>query len=70
MGEESEERPQWAVCYRAEDETEGLDLEERRENKELKLSYMLNWSACFSGRVDWLVLMEWPELGAGIKGRV
>lgn len=59
MGVKSEERPPWAVSSRAEDKTEGLDLEERRETEEeLKLSYMLNWSTCFSGRVAWLVPME------------
>lgn len=37
----SEERPQYVVYYRAADETETLDLEERRESGNLKLAYLL-----------------------------
>lgn len=34
---------------------EGLDLEDRRKNEDLKLSYLLSWPACFSGRLAWWV---------------
>lgn len=50
MEAESEERAQQVACYRTADETGGLFLEERRENKDLKFAYILRWPTCFSGR--------------------
>lgn len=49
------------VCCIAGDETEGLDLEERRKNEDLKLSYLLSWPACFSGR-----RARWVGMPAGL----
>lgn len=43
MGAKGEERSQQVVYYRTGDETEGLDLEERRETEGLKLTI------CFTG---------------------
>lgn len=33
-GAENEERPQQVVCYRAENETEGLELKKRKESED------------------------------------
>ena len=62
MGAESEERQQQVVCSRAGDETGGLGLEERRENEDLKLAYLLHQppgffitslAGVFSGNAFW-----------------
>lgn len=45
MGAESEEKEQQVVCYRAEGETGGLAMEERRGSGELKLP------TCFAGQL-------------------
>lgn len=41
MGAEYVERPHLVVYYRAVDETMGLNMEERRDNEDLKLIYQL-----------------------------
>lgn len=69
MGAESEERAQQVACYRTADETRGLFLEERRENKDLKFGYILSWPTCFSGRIGWWAPGECLlELGVGQGG--
>lgn len=52
---ESEGRPRQAICYRAADETGKLDMEERRENNDLKTAHLLYWHICFFGRLGWWV---------------
>lgn len=44
--------------YRAKDETRELELEERRESKNLKLADPFCWPRCFSSRLDWQVPRE------------
>ena len=41
MGTEIIDRPQQVVCYRAGNETGGLDMKEQRKNEDLKLAYLL-----------------------------
>jgi hypothetical protein len=53
MGTECVERPQQVVYYIAMDEPVGLDMEERRDNEDLKLTYLLCSTVCFSGRLSW-----------------
>lgn len=43
-------KPQQQICYRDQDETGGLDMEERRESENLK-SDLFHWPACFSVRL-------------------
>lgn len=64
-GEESEQKSQQIACYRAQDETGGLDMEQRWE------MYLPCWPICFSGRPSWQVPREsLLELGATITGWV
>lgn len=52
-------------------ESEGLDMEERKESEDLELTYLLCCPTCFSGRHDSQVPREsLLELGAGITGRM
>lgn len=51
MGAGIEEKRRQADCYRAVDEPEGLDLEERRESEEPRLARLLPWPSCFCGRL-------------------
>ena len=41
----------------------GLYLEEREENKDLKLAYLLSWPTCFPGRIGWWVPRECLPVG-------
>lgn len=41
MGAEHVERLQHVICYRSEDETEELDMEEMRESEDLQLACLL-----------------------------
>lgn len=51
MGPESEERPQYAVCYSTGNETEILDVEKRRRERKFDvflpalLAYLLVWQS-------------------------
>ena len=65
MGAESEERQQQVVCSRAGDETGGLGLEERRENEDLKLAYLLHQPPGFFSQV-WLECSQ--EMPSGVGG--
>lgn len=57
------------VCSRAGNETEGLDLEERKESEDLKLAYQLHQTTGFLHKSEWSVLRKCLlELGARIKG--
>lgn len=47
IGTEREERPQQMVSYRDWEETGGLDLEGRRVNKDLKMTYLCPWPEAF-----------------------
>lgn len=42
MGAQNKERPQQIVCYRAWDESGGLDLEKMKERGDLKLAYIFH----------------------------
>lgn len=65
MGTEREQRPQQVACYRAGDESGGLDLEERRGSGHLKLAYRLPW-------LTWLTGSQGMPfgVGGGDKGEV
>jgi hypothetical protein len=46
-----------------------VDLEERKENGDMKLAFLLLWPPCFFGRLGWLVPRECLlALGAGKTG--
>lgn len=47
---ESEEKPQQIICYRAGDRTGRLDVEKMSGSDSLKLTSLLCWLSCFSGR--------------------
>jgi hypothetical protein len=67
IGTESEKRLQQVVCYRFEDGT--LDMEKRRENKDLKLTCLLSWPTCFSIRLArWVPKESLLELGSRMIG--
>lgn len=64
-GTKSEERPQQVVCYRAGNETGGLDMEERRGVKIQKFTCPLHWPSGYCGRFDQLADSKRKlELGA------
>lgn len=69
MGAGIEEKQRQADCYRAVDEPEGLDLEERRESEEPRLARLLPWPSCFCGRLGrWVPWECLPELGSALTG--
>lgn len=71
MRPRSEQRPKHLVCYRAGDETRGSDMEETREDEDLKTSCLCCWPTCFSGRLGWQILRaSLLELEARITGRI
>lgn len=57
MGAESKERTHYVVCYRAGDESRGLDLGKRRENIDPKLVHLFHKPTCFFGRLGWRVCL-------------
>jgi hypothetical protein len=48
IGEGREERPQQRVCYRAEDVSERLDLEDWRESEGLRITCLHPWPTCLA----------------------
>lgn len=58
MRTQCEGRPLQVGCYRSGDETEGSNMEKRRETEDLKLTYLLHCPTCFSGRLGWRVPRE------------
>lgn len=64
MRVENEPKSQQAVCYKADHEIGRLDVE--GESEDLKLTYLLCHSTCFSGKFAWLALRECAlKLGQG-----
>lgn len=68
MGAENEEGPKQIVCHRAGDETRALEMEDRRESKDLKPACLLCRPTCFSVSIGWTVPRKsLLKMGDGIK---